>query len=167
MIVMAIGDNIGRGLGILGALAIIRFRTTLRQPRDIVFMFCALGIGMACGMYGFNIAVIGTISFSVFAILFRLSPYHAMRHTKYQLRINIPLNTEIGLIQIESILSKYFKRFILQRKDIVKDKKEESKEIQYLLGSECMDESAFIKELKLLHEELNVRYWMRNENASD
>ncbi|MEO7776213.1 MAG: DUF4956 domain-containing protein, partial [Fibrobacteria bacterium] len=42
MIVQAIGDNLARGLGMLGALSIIRFRTSFRDPRDIIFMFAAM-----------------------------------------------------------------------------------------------------------------------------
>ena len=37
IMIMAIGNNLARGLGILGTLAIIRFRTPIRDPRDIVF----------------------------------------------------------------------------------------------------------------------------------
>ena len=40
MMIMVIGNNLARGLGILGALAIIRFRTPVRDPRDMVFLFC-------------------------------------------------------------------------------------------------------------------------------
>ena len=35
-VMQAIGDSLARGLGMLGALAIIRFRTTLRNPRNMV-----------------------------------------------------------------------------------------------------------------------------------
>ena len=36
-VMQAIGDSLARGLGMLGALAIIRFRTTLRTPRNMAF----------------------------------------------------------------------------------------------------------------------------------
>ena len=42
-VMQAIGDSVARGLGMLGALAVIRFRTTLRNPRNIVFMFFFIG----------------------------------------------------------------------------------------------------------------------------
>jgi len=43
-IMQAIGDSVARGLGMLGALSIIRFRTTVRNPRNIVFMFSAVAV---------------------------------------------------------------------------------------------------------------------------
>ncbi|MDZ7333443.1 MAG: DUF4956 domain-containing protein, partial [candidate division KSB1 bacterium] len=45
LLMIAIGDNIARGIGIVGSLAIIRFRTNLRDPRDLVFLFASLGVG--------------------------------------------------------------------------------------------------------------------------
>jgi hypothetical protein len=36
MLIMAIGNNLARGMGIMGTLAIIRFRTPVRDPRDII-----------------------------------------------------------------------------------------------------------------------------------
>src|SRR5574344_1995326 len=48
MLIMAVGNNLARGMGILGTLAIIRFRTPLRDPRDAMFLFSCLGVGIAC-----------------------------------------------------------------------------------------------------------------------
>ena len=69
MVLQAIGDNVASGLGMLGALTVIQFRTALRNPRDIVFMFAALGTGIACGLYGFFIAILGVFFFCFLAIL--------------------------------------------------------------------------------------------------
>ena len=49
ILIMAIGNNLARGLGILGTLAIVRFRTNIRDPRDIIFLFASLAIGIATG----------------------------------------------------------------------------------------------------------------------
>ena len=46
-VMQAIGDSLARGLGMLGALAIIRFRTTLRNPRNMAFMFTSITVGIA------------------------------------------------------------------------------------------------------------------------
>ena len=55
MLIMAIGNNLARGLGILGTLAIIRFRTPIRDPRDIIFLFACLAIGIASGAAVFSV----------------------------------------------------------------------------------------------------------------
>ncbi|MEM6841066.1 MAG: DUF4956 domain-containing protein [Bacteroidota bacterium] len=73
-VMQAIGDSVATGLGMLGALSIIRFRTTLTDPRNITFMFASLAIGIACGVFGLSIALIGTIVFCLAAIVLRFSP---------------------------------------------------------------------------------------------
>jgi len=72
-IIQAIGDSVARGLGMLGALSIIRFRTTVRDPRNIVFIFGAIGAGIACGVFGFLIAFVGTIALCITAFLLKFS----------------------------------------------------------------------------------------------
>ena len=64
---IAIGDNVARGIGIVGSLAIIRFRTNLRDPRDLVFLFAALGAGVACGVQSYIAAAFATALFCTIA----------------------------------------------------------------------------------------------------
>src|SRR5262245_42755895 len=47
LLTLVIGNNLARGLGMLGAVALIRFRTDIRDQRDIVFLFANLAIGIA------------------------------------------------------------------------------------------------------------------------
>jgi Domain of unknown function (DUF4956) len=60
---LAIGDDIARGLGLVGALTLIRFRTTLKDTRDLVFAFASLAVGVACGVAAFGVAILGTAIF--------------------------------------------------------------------------------------------------------
>jgi hypothetical protein len=69
VLIMAIGNNLARGLGILGTLAVIRFRTPIRDPRDMVFLFACLGVGIACGAHVFGVAILGTASICTAALL--------------------------------------------------------------------------------------------------
>ena len=73
-ILQAIGESVAIGLGIIGALSIIRFRTSLNDPRNITFMFASLGVGIACGVMGFEIALTGTLVFCSGAFILRFSP---------------------------------------------------------------------------------------------
>jgi hypothetical protein len=66
---LAIGDDIARGLGLVGALTLIRFRTTLKDTRDLLFAFASLAVGVACGVAAFSVAILGTVVF-VLAALF-------------------------------------------------------------------------------------------------
>ncbi len=61
---MVIGNNMMVAFGLIGALAVIRFRNILKDTRDTAFIFFALVVGMACGTGGYQLAVMGTLFFS-------------------------------------------------------------------------------------------------------
>jgi uncharacterized membrane protein YhiD involved in acid resistance len=50
LIMEIIGSNIARAFSLVGALSIIRFRTAVKEPRDVAFLFAVMGVGMACGV---------------------------------------------------------------------------------------------------------------------
>jgi len=102
MIMMAIGDSLARGLGMLGALAIIRFRTLLRDPRNIIFIFAALSIGIATGVYGFAIAISGTLIFCSIAVV--LSIYASPMGTSRENILVFGLENEDDLAEIDRLI---------------------------------------------------------------
>ncbi len=61
MIMMAIGSNVALSLGLVGALSIIRFRTVIKDTRDMSFLFLMIGIGLCCGSGGYALAIVGTV----------------------------------------------------------------------------------------------------------
>ncbi len=104
-IMQAIGDSIARGLGILGALAIIRFRTTVREPRNLTFIFASIAMGIACGVYGFLIAIIGTIAFCSTAIILKFSYFSRPKELIGSLNIDLALGSD-SKNEIEIFLKK-------------------------------------------------------------
>ncbi|MBT30542.1 MAG: DUF4956 domain-containing protein [Thalassobius sp.] len=77
MVIMAVGNNLSAGFGIIGAIAIIRFRMRVENPRNIIFIFAALSVGVASGVYGYSIAVAGTAVFCLVSWLLYISSYGA------------------------------------------------------------------------------------------
>lgn len=112
MVMQAIGDNLARGLGILGALAIIRFRTPLRDPRDIIFIFAAVGVGLACGVYGYAIAAIGTVFFCLAAVFLYVTPFGQQRYFDGLLRFNMA-SAAGGREALEAVMREYCRTFAL------------------------------------------------------
>jgi uncharacterized membrane protein YhiD involved in acid resistance len=90
IMIMAIGNNLARGLGILGTLAIIRFRTPIRDPRDIIFLFACLAMGIAAGATVYSVAVLGTILFCIAALYLHWSPFASKRQYEGLLRFMLP-----------------------------------------------------------------------------
>ncbi|MBW1900360.1 MAG: DUF4956 domain-containing protein [Deltaproteobacteria bacterium] len=111
-VMQAIGDSLARGLGMLGALAIIRFRTSLKDPRDIIFIFAGLTAGIACGVQGYTIAVGGTLGFCAVAILLYFSPFGQASYFDGMLRFNIE-NIPESRGNLEKVLEDHCKVFAL------------------------------------------------------
>jgi len=68
MVMAVIGNNIITAVGLMGALAIIRFRNVIKDTRDIAFIFCALVVGMAAGSHRYATAIFGTVILSLIAV---------------------------------------------------------------------------------------------------
>lgn len=60
LVIMVIGNNLARAFGLVGAMSIIRFRTAVKDTQDIMFIFFALGIGLAAGAGTYAICFVGT-----------------------------------------------------------------------------------------------------------
>lgn len=60
MIMMTIQSNVALSLGLVGALSIIRFRTVIKDTKDMTFLFQSVAIGLCAGAGAWIIALIGT-----------------------------------------------------------------------------------------------------------
>ena len=70
MVILAVTSNVVLSLGMVGALSIVRFRTAIKEPMDIAFLFWAIagGIVLASGMI--PLAIIGSVIIGVIMIVF-------------------------------------------------------------------------------------------------
>ncbi|MED4908079.1 DUF4956 domain-containing protein [Brevibacillus centrosporus] len=68
LIIMTISTNIVLSLGMVGALSIVRFRTAIKDPLDIVFMFWSIAVGIATGAGAFPVSIIGSLVVAVYGL---------------------------------------------------------------------------------------------------
>lgn len=60
LVIMAVTSNVVLSLGMVGALSIVRFRTAIKEPVEIVFLFWSLAVGIVIGAGMIPLAVIGS-----------------------------------------------------------------------------------------------------------
>lgn len=96
MLMLAIGDSIAAGIGLAGGLSIVRFRTTMRDPRDMVFIFAGLGVGIACGLQAYPAAIGGTALFSMAAMLLFGIHYGARKQFDGLVRLVAPADPGVA-----------------------------------------------------------------------
>ena len=70
VIVMAISGNLALSLGMIGALSIVRFRSAIKDPRDIAFLFWAITSGIVSGVFIYKLAIIANLFIGVMILLF-------------------------------------------------------------------------------------------------
>ena len=87
MLILAVTSNVVLSLGMVGALSIVRFRTAIKEPLDIAFVFWSIAIGIVVGAGLIPLAVFGTVIIAVFFVITltvkpRKSPYILVFKTK-------------------------------------------------------------------------------------
>ena len=73
-IILTIQSNIVVSLGMVGALSIVRFRTAIKDPMDLIFLFWAISVGIICGAGFALIAVVASLVFTLILVVFSIIP---------------------------------------------------------------------------------------------
>jgi len=113
-IMESIGDSMARGFGIFGALAILRFRINITNPRNVAFIFASMAVGIACGVNSFVNAIIGTLAFCLIAFFLRWTPYGHKNNLLGQLRFNL-LADSTQLENAQDIIRELCRDHVLKR----------------------------------------------------
>jgi uncharacterized membrane protein YhiD involved in acid resistance len=109
LVILAIGSNLARAFGLVGAMSIIRFRTAVKETQDIVFIFFALAVGMAAGGGFPKVALLGTASVGLVIYLFSKSGAFSPRKEDYLLQFSYSPNGH-GVPGYVPILQSYCRR---------------------------------------------------------
>jgi len=102
MVMMVIGNNIARAFSLVGALAIIRFRTRLASPLDITFVFFSLAAGIAAGVFAYQVAALGTVVVGLAALMLQAFLLLTSQGPGHLLRCDIAAyqGTEAGMLAV-------------------------------------------------------------------
>ncbi len=99
LVMAVIGNSIVTAFGLLGALALVRFRNVIKDTRDVVFIFCSLVIGMAAGAQRHAIALVGTLALCAIAVYLHLTTFGSQTSHNAFLRFSLakPLGPDDSL----------------------------------------------------------------------
>lgn len=70
LVILAVTSNVVLSLGMVGALSIVRFRTAIKEPLDIAFLFWSIAVGIVLAAGMIPLAVIGSTIIGIFLLLF-------------------------------------------------------------------------------------------------
>lgn len=92
LVTLPISSNIALSLGMVGALSIVRFRTAIKDPADIVFTFWAIAVGIISGAGLYMIAIVGSPIIGFF--LFLMSRVNLRTNDPYLLVVHYTSEAE-------------------------------------------------------------------------
>lgn len=129
LVMMVISTNIALSLGLLGSLSIIRFRTVIKDSRDMAFLFWAIAMGLTVGAKYFYLSFIIVLIIAVIIVLVEKFNINKIKNTDFILIVNHDsLNKDVGN-KVEEILNKYDLKFNV--KSSYSDIKNKNFEITY------------------------------------
>ena len=113
LVIMAVTSNVVLSLGMVGALSIVRFRTAIKEPVEIVFLFWSLAVGIVIGAGMIPLAIIGSALIGVILLLFanrkiRKQPYILVMSCK----------DEVAEQRITEILAKAVEYYTVKSKTV-------------------------------------------------
>jgi len=126
LIINIVNNNVARAIGVFGAFSITRFRTPIKDTRDMIYIFLSLAIGLATGSGEISTAITATIFLCLLTYILKITNYGTINKYDYLLIYN--LNTKKN--QIEKVNNQLNK--IIKEKEIINiqsDKKGENIEI--------------------------------------
>lgn len=136
-IMAVISSNIALSLGMVGALSIIRFRTAIKDPRDAMFIFWSIMIGICCGVAQYIVALASTVVLLVFFLCAK-----AIRDDKrYILIIRCDIR---AMEKVKAITYRYFPT---SRISVQNTNKESAEFIYELKRAQISGNSRFLKEI--------------------
>lgn len=106
-IILTIQSNIVLSLGMVGALSIIRFRTAIKDPLDLVFLYWAISVGIICGAGLSIIAVAISVLMSIIVILMQKYPIKKLSMILVVNSTSLDSDTEI--LDVVKKYSKHYK----------------------------------------------------------
>lgn len=106
MVIIAINSNLVLSLGMVGALSIVRFRTPIKDPTDLIFLFWAAAAGIVAGAGFYTLAAIGSAIIGLILFLFIKS---SSLEAPYLLVVNCESDESEQLIhaQIGNLVKRY------------------------------------------------------------
>ena len=146
MVMMIIGSNLALSLGMVGALSIIRFRSAIKDPKDIGFLFWGIAVGLSTGTGIYIIGIIGSIFIAFLLFIFDRGIYNDNCY------LLIVKGNDINFDKIESIIKEHTSKFNLK----MKNSTDIFTEATYEIKLKRNEDNEILRELKTIENIINI-----------
>ncbi|MCI8376027.1 MAG: DUF4956 domain-containing protein [Lachnospiraceae bacterium] len=138
-IILAMQSNLVISLGMVGALSIVRFRTAIKDPMDLVFLFWSISIGIICGAGLFEVALLTCLVVTALVLVLENIP---SSRAPMMLVVNLSdTESEADVLDIVKKFSRFYK---------VKSRNISGDAMDMVVEVRVKEEGAFAKEVSAL-----------------
>ena len=138
-IILAMQSNLVISLGMVGALSIVRFRTAIKDPMDLVFLFWSISIGIICGAGLYEVALVTSVAVTVFILVLDMIP---VGKAPMMLVVNSSeMNGEKAVLDVVGKYARYYK---------VKSRNLSKGRLDMVVELRVKDESGLVSEVAAL-----------------
>lgn len=145
LVIMVIGNSLSRAFGLIGAFTVVRFRTAVKDTRDMTFLFMSLALGLAAGTGSYQMAVIGLVVIGLLIVVLDRAGFGRLAAYEYILRFAIGA-AKNGSEPYRRVFEDYLKESLLLNIRSLK----EGRELELAFNIRLKDkknQDAFISEL--------------------
>lgn len=135
-IIMTIQSSIVISLGMVGALSIVRFRTAIKEPMDLVFLFWSISAGIICGAGLYSLAIIASLV--VTAAIFVLDLIPVTKAPMLLIVNSSDLDAEDALVDVVKRYSKFYK---------IKSRNVTQQQLDLVIEVNVKEEAALVKDV--------------------
>lgn len=115
LVITVVKSSLALSLGLVGALSIVRFRTAIKDPEELSFLFISIAIGLGMGADQKKITLVGFFIILAGFILFRLRQFKWAGSTSMHLLLTSSKTTETPLKLVSDLLPQHSVRWNLKR----------------------------------------------------
>lgn len=145
LVMFFIRGDLVLSLGLIGSLSIIRFRTPIKDTRDMVYLFWAIVIGLGCGTENWTLALMATVFIAIIIFILFLFEYGRPKHSDFVLVVSG--QNQLATSEAAAIIKQYSARSRIRSHDLLDDGWEVIYELRFTAGQEQETEQ-FISEIK-------------------
>lgn len=125
VVILAVTSNVVLSLGMVGALSIVRFRTAIKEPLDIAFLFWSIAVGIVLAAGMIPLAVVGSIVIGVILLVFVNKKTHINPYI-----VVLQCDTHEHEMQAKDYLERQVQRLVVKSKTAQKGEIELNMEIR-------------------------------------
>lgn len=104
LIICTISSNLVLSLGLVGALSLVRFRSAVKDPLDIVYLFWSISVGIACGAQRIPFALVGSIFIGILLVVLnmvKMASHTYLMVIRYEKGADLDLKRRLGKYNYE------------------------------------------------------------------